>query len=389
MIETYFHSGEGYNPFLIREGWQVAQLNYLPGCGLDDIDKVEVHKNTDEVFILVRGHAVLIEAEPDKTPVSFHCINMDCGVTYNVQAGTWHNIAMEKDVEIIIVEKSNTHLHDCTYNPLDQESRTRLYAMIKSELSSKSLTEPVKMDRKRIWSQSFIESFSSFAKAEEVACSVNDLQIDDAELYRSLEFGSEKPDAYMVEFIQKLKSEALSLCIPRFGYRFLSGERKDKQSLTVGGLAFRPDSIIVKCLQNSEFYAEVVASVGKELDDWIEKKRSGNDVMEAFVADALGSVIVEAIVSWGTSFLTQKMAPWNLKVSNSYSPGYCGWDVSEQKLFFSLLPHQFCGISLLDSCLMLPIKSVSALVGIGENIEKKPYGCAICRKKDCFKRRLS
>ena len=39
MIETYFHSGEGYNPFLVREGWQVAQLNYLPGHGFDEIEQ--------------------------------------------------------------------------------------------------------------------------------------------------------------------------------------------------------------------------------------------------------------------------------------------------------------------------------------------------------------
>ena len=61
--------------------------------------------------------------------------------------------------------------------------------------------------------------------------------------------------------------------------------------------------------------------------------------------------------------------------------------MAEQRIFFSMLPDGFCGISLTDSCLMLPIKSVSALVGIGGNIEKKPYGCAICRKKDCFKRK--
>lgn len=30
MIEVYYHEKEGYNPFFIREGWQIAQLNYQP-----------------------------------------------------------------------------------------------------------------------------------------------------------------------------------------------------------------------------------------------------------------------------------------------------------------------------------------------------------------------
>ena len=191
----------------------------------------------------------------------------------------------------------------------------------------------------------------------------------------------------MSVFVENLKREALDVCSPRFGYRFVQGERVDRRTLKLNENILSPDVIIVNCLRDSEFFAIITASVGKELDEWIEVKRSGGDVMEAFVADALGSVIVEAIVTWGLSFLTHMMAEINLKVSNSYSPGYCGWDVAEQRMFFSMLPDGFCGISLTDSCLMLPIKSVSALVGIGGNIEKKPYGCAICRKKDCFKRK--
>lgn len=231
------------------------------------------------------------------------------------------------------------------------------------------------------------EWISSYLSASEVPCSVDYLLVDDQELYRSLGFKDSVPDVYMLDFIQRLKQEALSICVPRFGYRFVSGERTDRHSLVVGGQTFVPEAIIVSCLRNSDFFAAIVASVGKELDEWIEKKRSGEDVMEAFIADALGSVIVESIVTWGLAFIENQMKDWNLGTSNSYSPGYCGWNVVEQRLFFSLLPDKFCGISLTDSCLMLPIKSVSALVGIGKDVEKRPYGCAICKKKDCFKRK--
>ena len=62
MIERYYHEGDGYDPFLIREGWQVAQLNYQVMNGFDSIDKVEAHRETDEVFVLVKGRAILIAA---------------------------------------------------------------------------------------------------------------------------------------------------------------------------------------------------------------------------------------------------------------------------------------------------------------------------------------
>ena len=55
--------------------------------------------------------------------------------------------------------------------------------------------------------------------------------------------------------------------------------------------------------------------------------------------------------------LERYVAPEGLRITNSYSPGYCGWNVSEQHALFSLLPEGFCGVRLCESGLMLPIKS--------------------------------
>lgn len=78
MIETYYHDKEGYNPFLIREGWQVAQLNHVTKHGLADIDQIEVHRAADEVFILFKGVAVLIAAVPDdKDTHKLDCAYLD------------------------------------------------------------------------------------------------------------------------------------------------------------------------------------------------------------------------------------------------------------------------------------------------------------------------
>lgn len=117
MIERYYHEAEGYNPFLIRDGWQVAQLNYLPGHGLDDMVDVEMHRQTDEAFILFSGTAVLVAAEVGEQGIVFECVRMTPGVTYNIPAGMWHNIGMSTDARMIIVERSGTHLNDCLHRP--------------------------------------------------------------------------------------------------------------------------------------------------------------------------------------------------------------------------------------------------------------------------------
>lgn len=134
LIETYTYEGEGYDPYLIRDNWQVAKLNYMPGQGMADIIKIDKHIQTDEVFILIKGAAVLIGAEADGKSISFQSVKMIPGVTYNIKADTWHNIAMDTDAELIIVEKSNTHLNDCVYVPLSEKERTDLYGNIQAAL---------------------------------------------------------------------------------------------------------------------------------------------------------------------------------------------------------------------------------------------------------------
>lgn len=223
-----------------------------------------------------------------------------------------------------------------------------------------------------------------------VPLSINDLAIFDTDIYAYLGYGHTIPDKYVGSIINRLKDEAISLCSPKFGFKIVEGEILGTKRLRLAEDAiFTPDGIITHNLKGSEHFAIIIASVGKEMDKWITDKRQGNDIMESFVADALGSTIVEAVVAWGVSFIEKKITLEGEGITNSYSPGYCGWNVCEQQLLFSLIPSEFCGVTLTESSLMLPIKSVSGIVGIGGKVKKKSYGCAICQKKDCYKRRIN
>jgi len=126
LIETYYTNENGYHPFFIREHWQVAQLNYLPHLSFTTIEGLDMHQHTDEIFVLTRGQAVLIAGSIENDKVSFECIMMKPGVTYNIPVNTWHNIAMDESAEMTIVERSNTHLGDFHYYPLCEADRENL-----------------------------------------------------------------------------------------------------------------------------------------------------------------------------------------------------------------------------------------------------------------------
>ena len=55
----------------------------------------------------------------------------------------------------------------------------------------------------------------------------------------------------------------------------------------------------------------------------------------------------------------------NVKLRQRYSPGYFDLDITEQKKFFTLLPFQKrIGLTLTDTCEMVPTKSVTAFIGL-------------------------
>jgi len=65
------------------------------------------------------------------------------------------------------------------------------------------------------------------------------------------------------------------------------------------------------------------------------------------------------------------------------SPGYCGWDVEDQHRLFDLLGEGFLDVHLTDAALMVPLKSVSGVIGIGAGAEWHDYPCATCPEEGC------
>jgi hypothetical protein len=108
-IEIFDWQGEGYQPLLFSHDWQVARLNWEPLLASDRLGEIERHVQTDEVFVLLAGRALLFVVDPTG---AFQAVMMQSGVTYNVTRGSWHNLVANRDASIIIVENRNTHITD-------------------------------------------------------------------------------------------------------------------------------------------------------------------------------------------------------------------------------------------------------------------------------------
>jgi len=73
-----------------------------------------------------------------------------------------------------------------------------------------------------------------------------------------------------------------------------------------------------------------------------------------------------------------------------YSPGYCGWHISGQKKLFEFLHPEDIGISLRNSFLMQPLKSISGVLIAGQKEihcfkDNFPF-CRGCTRRTCRER---
>ena len=133
QIEISRCTTEGYSPLSIHEGWQAAYLTTVSEHNLDDLVNMEVHQMTDELFILLKGGAVLLTAEYGDEK-KFQAVGMEPYVMYNIPKGVWHNIAMAPDTLLLIVEKDGTHLHDVRYTPFDGDDAEVVKGLIKTAI---------------------------------------------------------------------------------------------------------------------------------------------------------------------------------------------------------------------------------------------------------------
>ena len=109
LIEIKYYEGEGYQPLVDFENWRVAILKYIDELLPENIDFMECHNETDEVFILINGRCILFLSDvEDGKIINIHPVNMESGKFYNIKKKVFHTHTLSEDAEVVVVENQNT-----------------------------------------------------------------------------------------------------------------------------------------------------------------------------------------------------------------------------------------------------------------------------------------
>ena len=123
LFEIREFTGIGYKPLIDYGTWRVAILRYIDELIPERIERIEYHNETDEVFVLLAGQAILFLGEGETNVVALHSQVMEPGKIYNVKRGAWHATVLSRDASILLVENRDTDSGNSTSALLSVELR--------------------------------------------------------------------------------------------------------------------------------------------------------------------------------------------------------------------------------------------------------------------------
>lgn len=126
------------------------------------------------------------------------------------------------------------------------------------------------------------------------------------------------------------------------------------------------------------------ATLGTDVDRLIRKTQVV-DMAKAVVMQACAAALLEEFCDKLQNEVAEQLQKQGKYIRPRFSPGYGDFSILHQKDFISLLDTpKMIGLSMTESYMLTPTKSVTAVIGISETqTDCDSNACENCKKTDC------
>jgi hypothetical protein len=139
--------------------------------------------------------------------------------------------------------------------------------------------------------------------------------------------------------------------------------------------------LIAQHLARAQLIIVMLCTIGSELDSCVSSLFKV-DPMVALALDGFGSAAVELLAIQACNQFENEVKKDGLNTTIPLNPGMVGWPVDiGQPQIFSMLNSESIHVSLTDSCMMVPNKSLSLVMGIGTEVFISTSSCEFCSLK--------
>jgi hypothetical protein len=198
--------------------------------------------------------------------------------------------------------------------------------------------------------------------------------------------GSDSPVAVRVRsLIEEARRMFVDAARPRGVYQSIERAQFDEVFRGDGGND--DETALEVVLEDAVSLALFAVTLGEEVSEHISEYFAAGDGADGYILDQVASIAADQLVQIARRRYSADDGANAGAAVLPYSPGYCGWNVTGQRALFARLEPADLGISLNESCLMHPIKSVSGVL-VAAPIEAHDFSpsfpcCATCTTIHC------
>lgn len=217
-----------------------------------------------------------------------------------------------------------------------------------------------------------------------------DIEINKEQVYSFLGYSNGyKVPLRISSVVDDYIENAHHLIEPTYSYIIRNVERVDGSNVYIEGSVVFKSKVVASLLGHCCRVAIFVATIGSRLEEMVLRLAEDGLVLQSVVLDAVGSNAAEKVADFAHLMVDEMANIHGLCTSQRFSPGYCDWNINQQKMLFKAIGSNSTGVSLTKGCLMIPRKSISGIVGIGDHDSNvNNYNpCITCTKRNCQARR--
>ena len=210
------------------------------------------------------------------------------------------------------------------------------------------------------------------------------MEIDIKEVLRYLGYKNQKIDKNMTNLINVCAQEIIDISKSSSTYEIFDIERKEDKLFLIGSTLVLKDKDIKDLLINSQRCVVMAATLGTDVDSKLAYY-SKFDITKGVIMDACASTAIEYVCDELQDKIMKNALKENLYTTTRYSPGYGDFAIDNGSEILNVLDaYKKIGLSITENSIMLPRKSVTALIGLSKtkNIKRRT-GCSNCKNLGC------
>ncbi len=207
------------------------------------------------------------------------------------------------------------------------------------------------------------------------------VNIDKNEVCRCLGYKDHSPPASISSLVNCQIARAYKLIKPTYTYELRAIDHIQGDEVFLEGSLVFTSKIISYGLSDCEWVVVFLVTIGNGLEEESSKLMEKGEMLKAAILDAIGSEAVERTAYKLQDAIEGIAEMMGRQATLRYSPGHCDWDINQQKVIFQAIGSTSLGVRLTESCLMVPLKSISGIIGIGTFDKTKPSPCLMCSRR--------